>query len=87
MNEWPDLFTGRATPEDHVREAGGNTLHAKLSVCADALHAWGMCMSGLYGKPPVEFGMGMVLASQFIGIGPTPEEFSASADKLMKQMG
>lgn len=52
----------------------------KESVLASCLGDWANCMAG--NTPPENFGIGMLKASQFLGVSCTPESFMELANQL-----
>lgn len=48
-------------------------------LCAMGLVQWANCMHG--NTPPKDFGEGLVIAGQKLGISPTGDEFSKYADE------
>ena len=48
-------------------------------LCADVLCAWGICNAG--GKPPANFGKGMVAIGEVLGFAPTDKNVTEYAKK------
>ena len=66
MNDfiWPDVFEEGTYNYPKTKEGRGKAL-------ADANTGWAICQSG--GKPPENFGKGMVVIGEALGETPTPE--------------
>lgn len=65
-----------ATKEDFQNEDN------PAAICAMALMNWGNCMSGL-DKLPADFGEGMQIAGEKLGIIPTPENVQKKSNDFL----
>jgi hypothetical protein len=64
------------------RPEGMSDLDYKKWVCANAINDWANLMLG--SRPPANFGPGMAIAADFLGVAGVPESFSEYADNLLK---
>ena len=78
--DWPDIFTGRATPEQ-VAAAAKSELEGRMSVAGQLFLALGMTHSGMY-IIPEQYGIGMVRVSRFLGIN---DVFNRAETELFHQ--
>jgi len=77
FTDFPEVFETGAIP-DAYKELDEDDLKAAL--CADALEAWGLVMSGQ--KQPHLFGYGMYLVGERLKIIATPENLMKYAESL-----